>query len=214
MSDEAIQYDFSKDWFNDQIRANFDNVFKLINPSKVLEIGCFEGASTCHIIDTLASIRDIDLHCIDTWLGSAEYQNGHFDDTQDIDMVKVERRFLANTQKAVHKATHKVQLSVHKNSSTQTLAKLIHEQHQFDFIYIDASHLAPDVLCDAVMGFQLLKVGGVMAFDDYLWFEQFDYGKNILRAPKIAIDAFTNIFLEKIEFFFTRSDQIYIRRIA
>ena len=39
----------------------------------------------------------------------------------------------------------------------------------FDLIYIDGSHTAADVLTDAVLAFQLLRVGGVMIFDDYLW---------------------------------------------
>ena len=39
-------------------------------------------------------------------------------------------------------------------------------QGSFDFIYVDASHRAPDVLLDAVLAFQLLRIGGLIIFDD------------------------------------------------
>ena len=38
-----------------------------------------------------------------------------------------------------------------------------------DFIYVDGSHQAHDVLCDAILSFKLLRVGGIVCFDDYLW---------------------------------------------
>lgn len=39
----------------------------------------------------------------------------------------------------------------------------------FDFYYVDGSHVAPDVMADAVLGWRLLKPGGIMVFDDYEW---------------------------------------------
>jgi len=43
------------------------------------------------------------------------------------------------------------------------------EEPTFDFIYIDGDHTAEGVLQDAVLAWRLLKAGGIMAFDDYLW---------------------------------------------
>jgi hypothetical protein len=65
-------------------------------------------------------------------------------------------------------------------------------------ISIDASHQAPDVLGDAVLGFELLKPGGVMAFDDYIWSPMRPGTENPLLLPKAAIDAFTTLFSQKI----------------
>ena len=50
------------------------------------------------------------------------------------------------------------------------LSNLISQGHKesFDFIYIDPSHQAPDILTDAVLAFKLLRLSGVMVFDDYL----------------------------------------------
>ena len=39
----------------------------------------------------------------------------------------------------------------------------------FDFIYIDGSHIAKDVLTDACMAWPLLMPKGLMVFDDYMW---------------------------------------------
>jgi predicted O-methyltransferase YrrM len=65
---------------------------------------------------------------------------------------------------------------------------------QFDFISIDASHRACDVLGDAVLAFRLLRPGGVMAFDDYLWSPFRRGSEDPLSTPKMAVDAFTDIF--------------------
>jgi hypothetical protein len=41
----------------------------------------------------------------------------------------------------------------------------------------------------------LLEKGGLMVFDDYMWGNP----RDALHRPKIAIDAFTNIFGETAE---------------
>jgi hypothetical protein len=51
------------------------------------------------------------------------------------------------------------------------------------------------VLCDAVGAFQLLKIGGVMVFDDYTWEDMPD----VLDRPKTGIDAFMACFAKQIE---------------
>ena len=77
-----------------------------------------------------------------------------------------------------------------KNYSHYGLALLITEEKQFDFIYIDGSHIARDVLVDACMSWPLLKNNGIMVFDDYMWMGS----PLLLHRPKPAIDAFTSIF--------------------
>ena len=50
-------------------------------------------------------------------------------------------------------------LVIHKSSSINALCKLISESKSgyFDFIYIDGSHMALDVITDAVLSFELVK---------------------------------------------------------
>jgi hypothetical protein len=37
-----------------------------INPSRVLKVGSYEGASACFLIDKLADAGTIETHCVDT----------------------------------------------------------------------------------------------------------------------------------------------------
>jgi predicted O-methyltransferase YrrM len=36
----------------------------------------------------------------------------------------------------------------------------------FDLIYVDGSHHTDDVIVDAIKSFELLKIGGIIIFDD------------------------------------------------
>lgn len=132
-------------------------------------------------------------------------------------MSLVEKRFDANIAIARQNALHPVNFYKHKDYSDVALAKLITDTSKirsFDFIYIDGSHQAPDVLADAVLAFRLLRVGGVMAFDDYLWAENLPYGKDPIRSPKLAIDAFTNIYTRKLTVLSAPLYQLYMQKIA
>ena len=82
----------------------------------------------------------------------------------------------------------------------------------FDFIYIDGSHQAPDVLFDALLGFELLRVGGIMVFDDYLWQEPLEGGTDPIPCPKIFIDAFTNVYCKKVRVLPPSPTQLHIKK--
>jgi len=69
-----------------------------------------------------------------------------------------------------------------------------------DFVYVDGSHQAPDVLADLVLAFQVLRPGGVLICDDYLWSNEGPGTEDVLNSPKIAIDAFTTIFRRKLAY--------------
>jgi predicted O-methyltransferase YrrM len=102
-------------------------------------------------------------------------------------------RFKANT--AIAKDKTKVVRGYAMDTSTTELASKIQDGIQYDFIYIDGSHIAKDVLTDACMAWQVLKPKGIIVFDDYVWGDP----RDILHRPKAAIDAFTNIFAEEAE---------------
>jgi predicted O-methyltransferase YrrM len=65
-----------------------------------------------------------------------------------------------------------------------------------DYIYIDGSHLAIDVLNDAVLSWPLLKDHGILIFDDYLWGAHTTDEK---QKPKLGIDAFLNGYTGHVE---------------
>jgi predicted O-methyltransferase YrrM len=86
------------------------------------------------------------------------------------------------------------------------------EPASFDIIYIDGSHTADDVLADAVLGWPLLREGGVMIFDDYRWTGRPAGGSlPIELLPTLAIDAFITAHRNEIELRH-RDYQVFLRR--
>lgn len=173
-----MSYEFTNDWFN--ITAKGWDKFPLADT--VLEIGSYEGRSTVWIIENMLTENGT-LICIDTWAGGEDHSG--------IDFSAVENRFENNIKKAKYgnQRIYKV-----KGTSVNGLATCITGQHQFDFIYIDGSHVAKDVLTDACMAWPMLKSGGLMVFDDYSWGDS----RDILHRPKMAIDSFVNLFAEDL----------------
>ena len=208
----SSSYNFTNNWF-DGAKGVWDSLIPQINPTRILEIGSYEGASACYLIEKLAAYKDIELHCVDTWEGGVEHKAGGMAEAY---MPDVEKRFHSNIKMAISKVENAVQLVLHKGVSDLALSKLIAEGKlgYFDFIYIDGSHQAPDVLCDALLSFRLLRNNGVMAFDDYLWQEQLPYGTDPIRCPKLAIDAFTNIYCRKIKVLGAPLYKLYVQKIS
>jgi predicted O-methyltransferase YrrM len=150
-----------------------------------LEIGSFEGRSSVWIAENMMQDGDY-LRCIDTWEGGEEHG--------EEDMSEVEERFRANLIVATEKFPER-HIYQSKGTSVARLAQL-QGKTMFDFIYIDGSHIAKDVLTDACMAWPLLKPKGLMVFDDYTWSPN---ARDILHRPKIAVDAFVNVFAEEVE---------------
>jgi predicted O-methyltransferase YrrM len=205
-------YDFTNAWFQSTAQANWDTIVLPRRPTKILEIGSYEGASACYLIDRLADELDIELHCVDSWGGGIEHQGGG---VAEADMAQVYLRFEHNITLAIEAAQRKVDLLIHRGYSDLMLAKLMHDGFlgYFDLVYIDGSHQAADVICDAVLAFKLLRIGGLMVFDDYLWSEDLPHGIDPLRCPKPAIDAFTNIFCRKLRFIQAPIYQLYLEKL-
>lgn len=206
-------YQFTNAWFASQAQAFFDQIIIGLSPRRVLEVGSYEGASACYLIDRLAARHELELHCVDHWRGGIEHQRGGSAET---DMRLVKSRFDHNTKLATAAARHAVTLKIHHDSSDHALSKLLSDgkENYFDFIYIDGSHEAPNVLTDAVLGFKLLKIGGLMAFDDYLWSEPLPQGIDPIRCPKPAIDAFINLNVRKLTVGAPPFRQMLVKKIA
>src|SRR6185312_6234037 len=103
-----------------------------------------------------------------------------------------------------------------KTTSHSAMIRLLADGNggRFDFVYIDGSHQAPDVLADAVLAFQLLKLGGVLVFDDYLWAMEPLGRQDFYNMPKPAIDAFVNVFQRKLRLVSAPLYQLYAVKTA
>jgi predicted O-methyltransferase YrrM len=164
-----IDYEFTNDWFKITAEPLWRQIIPRFSIKRALEIGSFEGQSAVWLLEHCPGV---DLTCVDTWEGSL----GEHD---DIDMAAVERRFDANTAGRATKV---------KGRSFDMLRA--YPAACFDFIYIDGSHRACDVLADGALAWPLLKTGGLMIFDDYFWGPELPAS----QRPKTAIEAFMNCF--------------------
>ena len=184
------EYEFTQDWFHWAPEVWTQLIPHLPGRKSFLEIGSFEGRSTVWIMENMMEDGGM-IDCIDTWEGGEEH-------TAD-QMAGVEERFEANTEKCMRKYADETGsrkwASMFKGKSVDKLAQLIREGNPYDFIYIDGSHVAKDVMTDACMAWPLLKEGGILVFDDYLWGEPV----TLLHRPKVAIDCFTTLFAEELD---------------
>ncbi len=171
---------FSQDWFTGHIPN-----WKLLlgefagKPGlQFCEVGSFEGRSAVWLLQNILTDPTARLMCIDTFaFRAADY-------TDDVPAVDISARFDRNI--AAVGTAHKVRKLV--GPSRVVLRTL--PVGVFDFIYIDGSHRAPDVLTDAVLAWDLLKEGGILLFDDY-GFRAFP---DVIGNPHVAIDAFLQIY--------------------
>ena len=178
-------YQYTKDWFSWSPGIWEQLIPHLPGRKNFLEIVSFEGRSAVWTIENMVEDGG-EIYCIDTWEGGAEH-------TPE-DMEGTELRFHNNIL-TVREAFPERKVSKLKGLSTQWIPSLICEKLKFDFIYIDGSHLAKDVLTDACMAWPLLKPKGFMVFDDYAWKPQ---GFTLLQRPKVALDAFVNMFEDEL----------------
>jgi predicted O-methyltransferase YrrM len=126
------------------------------------------------------------LTCIDTFQGSEEHA------AMGLDLNELFETFKSNVEEGKVADQH---VEAIRSTSYEGLAQVIRLGDMYDFIYVDGSHTAPDVMTDACMAFGLLKPGGIMLFDDYLW----NHVPGILHRPKLAVDLFVTLFSERAE---------------
>jgi hypothetical protein len=171
-----------------------------------LEIGTFEGFSAIWQLENILTDPTSTITCIDIFYDKA-YEN-RFD-------KNIRATGIPNKVKKL------------KGSSEKMLRGLNLEQ--YDYIYIDGSHMPKWVLSDAVLSWDLLKKGGLMIFDDYKYIEEkppqsrptgIDFLDNYIwkirkretHSPKPAIDAFLEIFGPYLEVF-SKKFQVVVKKL-
>ena len=163
---------FTTDWFTHNI-PNFELCTKTAPDNKMyLEIGCFEGRSTCWMLQNALAKdgKDGTIICVDPY--APESHLWKLFNTNPL------ANFKENTAEVIGKDQT---LKLIQLPSYEGLAKLITEGLQFDFIYVDGDHRPHMALMDGCMAWGLLKQGGTMLFDDYLYPE---------KPTKDGVDAF------------------------
>ena len=174
---------FSQKWFLN----NFE-IFTFFLPKDkslkfdYLEVGCYEGLSSFYV---LSEYKSVNAFFLDIW-----------------DMPNPNSKTLSHNFGLVEKAFDQnlsgFNFKKIKNDSVISMRKLLKENIHFDFIYIDGSHNGEDILSDAIEAFKILKVNGLMFFDDFL-----QHDDNRILQSYVGIDKFLSLYSDylKIEYF-------------
>ena len=184
----------SHDWFTGYIPywlAAFHRYGLFDRPVRALEIGSWEGMSSRFILDTLPQAH---LTCVDTWAGSDEHRG--------LGLRQIEDNFDANL------AMHQGRLTKVKSTSFEFFSAQT-QRGQFDLVYVDGSHYCDDAIVDAIKGFDQLKVGGILIFDDYLW-RSYERAADNATA---AINAFLRLKSGEYELFMVYAQIILCKTV-
>jgi predicted O-methyltransferase YrrM len=165
---QAPDYHFSTDWTGPHTGVWLRHLARYMGKPGIrgLEIGCFEGRSSIWFLERIANGEGSTMECVDVFTDA------------------IEERFDHN----ISVSGYGDRMTKHKGYSQDVLRTL--DLEAYDFIYIDGCHLASCVLSDAVLSWDLVKPGGMIVFDDYLW----NLEKSAPERPKVAIDAFLTAF--------------------
>jgi predicted O-methyltransferase YrrM len=160
-------------------------------PAVGLEVGTFYGESAEWMLDNIFTHNSARYLCVDTFEGSAENVLGGMDCSHLEEIARARlARFGDRVQFAVGPSNKVLECFLGGEGWPDC-----HYLFALDFALIDGAHDAQNVLRDGVLAFDLLKVGGVMIFDDYSWRLMPD----AIDCPKMAIDAFATCYGRQIE---------------
>lgn len=183
---KKIKYEFSDDWFSQHIDAwnslNQREKFSQRPDFQYLEIGVFEGRSLIWVLENFLTGPRSKATAIDVFYDPT-YEN--------------------RLKKNLERGGFEKRTTILKGKSKEILRKL--DKSTFDLIYIDASHKLKDVLYDMMLSWDLLKVGGVLIFDDYRLPGPAD------GTPKLAIDVFLTAFGGELTLL-KKGDQVVVKK--
>ena len=199
------KYTFSQKWY-EWLIPDWEELTATIRTKRlrILEIGSFEGASTTWMLDNLMSHPESTLTAIDTFAGSIEHHNEADPVDGAYGLSSLEARFRAN----VSQCEHVDKLHVIRGTSDEALIRLRQERAAFDLIYIDGSHIALDVLYDAVLCWRMLNMQGLMVFDDWSWKGYYEECYN----PRPAIKAFLKCAAPELQCVETEA-QLWVKKV-
>ena len=123
--------------------------------SKFVEIGSWKGRSSVYLgVEVMNSGKDIEVMCVDTWLGSVEHEG--WDILNEDGLYK---EFMHNIE-PVSSVVTALRMESLK-------AAWDFEDGSLDFVFIDASHDYENVIADIIAWYPKVKEGGVIAGHDY-----------------------------------------------
>jgi predicted O-methyltransferase YrrM len=166
---------------------NFYSILKKFNYFNFLEIGSFEGNASMFVA---RNFPDSKIICVDNWAGTEEYKNLNF--------KSLEENFDDNVRE--FKNIKKI-----KCLSDEFF---IHNKDKFDVIYIDGYHKASQVYKDFQNAWNILKIDGVIIFDDYIW----KFYDKINDNPCYAINSYLGDLKNCYKVLRVSNSQLFIKK--
>ena len=203
---DRSRFVFLQDWF-ELVRPDWETRTVSLRGQKLnlLEIGSFEGGATTWILDNLMGHPESALVAVDTFKGGMEHQGNGTDGENLYALSTLEDRFRQNVSKCENFA----KLRVLKMQSDDALLRLRQEGRRFDLIYVDASHVAIDVLHDAILSWRMLNQGGTIIFDDFSWKGYLEDCYN----PRLALESFLKCAAPEVDSEETES-QLWVKKVS
>lgn len=178
--------EFTANWFPATIFDQFVSPLLGRENLKFLEIGVLEGQGTLYFFKTFLG-KTGTMVSIDPFIPYSKSSVAKIEGYDHIINESSLNKFLGNTKEFASRITLK------KGLSQDELPLLPSET--FDLSFIDGDHSRDAVVIDAEESFRLVKKGGYIVFDDYLWGEP----KRPETSPKDAIDKFLKDHASEIQ---------------
>lgn len=152
----------SKNWFGySEIKKYLLNNIDLTKQYNILEIGSFEGCSSCFFSDILINNSLSTLTCVDPFVSDGCTKTDH---------STLKYKFYSN----IKKTENYNKINVVEKISDDFYST--YNGSKFNFIYIDGEHSDKQILKDLDACFSLLDINGIIWCDDYNnnWKHTFD----------------------------------------
>ena len=165
---QLFQYKFNERWFLNNI-----DVINYFLPSlkniefNYLEVGSHEGMS---LLNVLTQYKNVRATSIDIWSDNI-----------------IEKTFDENLK-------HFKNCTKIKDDSIVSLRKLKNGDKKFDYIFIDGLHEGDHILIDAIQAFKILKINGIMIFDDFM-----QHDEKLIYKSYEGIYYFLKLFKKEIK---------------
>lgn len=178
MMSHVKNYRFTSDWFSNNIPvwATLLDSYAGKPNVRYLEVGVWEGRSLFWMLDHVLTHKSSRAIAIEPY---------------------VQDNLLSN----IKASGAKDRITLVKGFSGIELRKM--ELDSIDIVYIDGAHTANAALEDMVLAWRLLKPGGLMIMDDYMWDGNEDTPDDrpltTELKPRLGIDAFVSAYRSFIE---------------
>jgi len=182
------RYTFNQGWVDALLNtdavlneATEGEIFRLDPKEKrqIVEIGIYEGASTCFWSDFYLDHPDSRLISIDPFTGSIEHHENP-ENYPELDNIEITAR--GN----IAKSDNAEKIEVIKGFSWFCFQELVLRNDQdkwIDVLYIDGAHDSASVTRDIALYVPMVKSGGLVIFDDYAH-------PDVQRAVDMTLNAF------------------------